>query len=89
MSWVWLIVAGAVVGLLGKYFAPGDKDDTPLLLTVVLGIVGVICGRYLARAIGVEHTSGGDWIKWAIQIAIAAALVMGASMYLARRKKKG
>jgi uncharacterized membrane protein YeaQ/YmgE (transglycosylase-associated protein family) len=87
MTWIWLILAGAVVGLLGKYFAPGDKDDVPLLLTVGLGIAGVIGGRFLAGLIGVRETSGPDWIKWAIQIGLATVLVMGASIALARRKK--
>jgi uncharacterized membrane protein YeaQ/YmgE (transglycosylase-associated protein family) len=87
MSWVWLLIAGAVVGLLGKLFAPGDKDNVPLWLTVVLGVIGVVCGRFIARALGVEHTSGPDWIKWALEIGVAVALVMATSVYLARRKK--
>jgi uncharacterized membrane protein YeaQ/YmgE (transglycosylase-associated protein family) len=87
MTWIWLILAGAVVGLLGKYFAPGDKDDVPLVLTVGLGIAGVIGGRFLAALIGVRETPGPDWIKWAIQIGLATVLVMGASIALARRKK--
>lgn len=85
MGWVWTIIAGAVVGLLGKFFAPGDKDNVPILLVVVLGIVGVVVGRLLADQMGVEHTAGGDWIKWAIQIGLAVVLVMITSVALARR----
>lgn len=86
MEWLWTIIAGAVVGLLGKLFAPGDKDNVPLWLVVLLGIVGVVAGRFIAGAIGVEETGGGDWIKWAIQIGLAVVLVMVASVTLSRRR---
>lgn len=85
MNWIWTIIAGVVVGLLGKLFAPGDKDNVPILLVIALGIVGVVVGRLLAEQLGVEHTAGGDWIKWAIQIGLAVILVMITSVALARR----
>lgn len=85
MAWVWTIIAGVVVGLLGKLFAPGDKDNVPILLVVVLGIAGVLVGRVLAEQLGVAHTAGGDWMKWAIQIGLAVILVMITSVVLARR----
>lgn len=85
MIWLWTIIAGAVVGILGKFLAPGDKDNVPLLLTVVLGIIGVVAGRFLAELLGVRDTAGGDWIKWAIQIALSVILVMATSVALARR----
>ena len=88
MSWLWTIIAGVVVGLLGKLFAPGDKDNVPLWLVVVLGVVGVIVGRGIAAAIGVAETSGGDWIKWAIQVGVAVVLVMIASVALGRRRRQ-
>ena len=82
---VWTIIAGAVVGLLGKLFAPGDKDNVPILLVVVLGIAGVLIGRILAEQLGVRDTAGGDWIKWGIQIGLAVVLVMITSVVLGRR----
>jgi uncharacterized membrane protein YeaQ/YmgE (transglycosylase-associated protein family) len=85
MDWVWTIIAGIVVGLLGKLFAPGDKDNVPILLVIVLGVVGVVVGRLLAEQLGVAHTAGGDWMKWAIQIGLAIVLVMITSVMLARR----
>ena len=85
MTWVWTIIAGVVVGLLGKLFAPGDKDNVPILLVIVLGVVGVVVGRVLAEQLGVAETSGGDWMKWAIQIGLAVILVMITSVALARR----
>jgi len=85
MEWIWTILAGVVVGLLGKLFAPGDKDNVPLWLVVVIGIVGVVIGRIIASSLGVAHTSGGDWTKWIIQIGVAVVLVMITSVMLARR----
>ena len=85
MNWIWTIIAGVVVGLLGKLFAPGDKDNVPILLVVLLGIVGVVVGRLAAEQLGVAHTPGGDWMKWAIQIGLAVILVMITSVALARR----
>jgi uncharacterized membrane protein YeaQ/YmgE (transglycosylase-associated protein family) len=88
VEWLWLIIAGAFVGLLGKLFAPGDKDNVPLLLTVLLGVVGVLLGRAIAAGLGVEDTRGGDWIKWFIEIAIAVVLVMITSVVLGKRKAR-
>lgn len=88
MVWIWTIIAGAIVGLIGKWIAPGDKDNVPILLTVVLGIVGVVVGRLIAEAIGVADTTGGDWIKWIIEIALAVILVMATSTVLGMRGKR-
>ena len=45
-------------------------------MTIVLGIIGVIIGWYIAVALGVEETDGIDWIRWIISI-IAAIVVIG------------
>ena len=88
MAWIWTILAGVVVGLLGKFFAPGDKDNVPLWLVVALGVVGVVVGRLIAAQLGVANTAGGDWVKWAIQIGLAVVLVMATSVALARRGRR-
>ena len=76
---------GIIIGLLGKFFAPGDRDNIPLWLTVICGIGGVLIGYYLAAALGVEATRGIDWIRWIISIIVAAILVMIAASVTARR----
>ncbi|MDP9431699.1 MAG: GlsB/YeaQ/YmgE family stress response membrane protein [Actinomycetota bacterium] len=76
MEILGLIVAGAIIGLLGKFVAPGDRDNIPIWLTVVAGVVGVLVGYYIAGALGVGATRGVDWIRWAISIGVAAVLVM-------------
>jgi uncharacterized membrane protein YeaQ/YmgE (transglycosylase-associated protein family) len=82
---IGLIIAGIIIGLLGKFFAPGDRDNIPLWLTVLCGIGGVLIGYYLAAALGVAATRGIDWTRWIISIIVAAVLVMIAASVTARR----
>src|SRR5215216_2165430 len=56
MDIIGVIIAGIIIGLLGNFFAPGDRDNIPLWLTIVCGIGGVLIGYYLAAALGVEAT---------------------------------
>jgi uncharacterized membrane protein YeaQ/YmgE (transglycosylase-associated protein family) len=85
MEIIGVIVAGIIIGLLGKFVAPGDRDNIPIWLTVVCGIAGVLIGYYLAAALGVEETSGIDWLRWIISIVVAAVLVMIAATVTGRR----
>jgi uncharacterized membrane protein YeaQ/YmgE (transglycosylase-associated protein family) len=78
-------IAGIIIGLLGKFFAPGNRDNIPLWLTILCGIGGVLIGYYLAAALGVEATRGIDWIRWIISIIVAAVLVMIAASVTGRR----
>jgi uncharacterized membrane protein YeaQ/YmgE (transglycosylase-associated protein family) len=84
---IGVIVAGLIIGLLGKLVAPADRDNIPLWLTVLCGVVGVIVGYYIAAALGVEETAGIDWIRWIISIAVAAVAVMVAATLTARRNR--
>jgi uncharacterized membrane protein YeaQ/YmgE (transglycosylase-associated protein family) len=87
MEIIGLIVAGIIIGLLGKFVAPGDKDNIPIWLTVLCGIAGVLIGYYLAAALGVDATSGIDWVRWIISIAVAAVLVIAASTITGRNNR--
>ena len=84
MDLIGVIIAGIIIGLLGKFFAPGDRDNIPLWLTVLCGVGGVLIGYFLAAALGVEATRGIDWIRWIISI-VAAVLVMIAASMTGRR----
>ena len=84
MEIIGVIVAGIIIGLLGKFFAPGNRDNIPLWLTVLCGIGGVLIGYYVAAALGVEATKGIDWIRWIISIIVAAILVMIAATVTGR-----
>ncbi len=85
MEVIGVIIAGIIIGLLGKFFAPSNRDNIPLWLTVLCGIGGVLIGYYLAALFGVEDTAGIDWIRWIISIIVAVILVMIAAMLTARR----
>ena len=84
-GWIGTIIFGAIIGLLGKLVAPGDKDNVPIWLTVILGIIGALAGYYIWGAISNKGDTGGiDWIRWIISIAVAAVLVMIASTVMGR-----
>ncbi|MGY1836718.1 GlsB/YeaQ/YmgE family stress response membrane protein [Blastococcus sp. SYSU DS0510] len=87
MEIIGLIIAGLIIGLLGKFVAPGTRDNTPLWLTLLCGIGGVLIGYYLAGALGVDDTRGIDWIRWIISILVAAVLVVAASTITGRNSR--
>jgi uncharacterized membrane protein YeaQ/YmgE (transglycosylase-associated protein family) len=86
MEILGIIIAGIIIGLLGKWLAPGHRDNIPLWLTIVCGVGGVLIGYYLAGALDVAATSGIDWIRWIISIVVAAVLVMIAAAVTGQRR---
>jgi len=88
MEIIGIIIAGIIIGLLGKFVAPGDKDNIPLWLTVVCGIGGVLVGWFIYDAFGGNGSPGVDWVRWIVAIACAAVLVMIASAVTGNSKKK-
>ena len=87
MAIIGLIIAGLIIGLLGKFVAPGARDNTPLWLTLLCGIGGVLIGYWVAGLLGVAHTNGVDWIRWIISIIVAAVLVVAASTITGRNSR--
>ena len=84
------LVAGLIIGLLGKLVAPGDRDNIPLWLTVVCGIGGCLLGSYLYAGLFDcddmnNCTNGVDWWRHIWQIGVAAILVMAAATITGRR----
>ena len=88
MGIIGVIIAGIIIGLLGKFVAPGDKDNIPLWLTLLCGIGGVIIGWYIYSAFGGNGSSGVDWVRWIVSILIAAVLVVIASTLTGRNTTK-
>jgi uncharacterized membrane protein YeaQ/YmgE (transglycosylase-associated protein family) len=86
---IWAIIAGAIIGVLAKLFVPG-RQDIPIWLTIILGIVGALIGNWLAALFGVRFTGGIDWIRHALQIAAAAVLIaIVAPMWMRRGAGRG
>ena len=49
---IGVLVAGIIIGLLGKFVAPGDRDNIPIWLTILCGIGGVLIGWFIYTAFG-------------------------------------
>ena len=74
------IVIGAIIGALARLILPG-KQNIPIWLTILVGIVAAFIGTFIARAVGIPTvTSGIDWLELLVQLVvavIAVALVAG------------
>ena len=73
------LIVGLIIGALGRLVVPG-KQNIPIWLTMVIGVVAALLGTVIARAIGVADTNGVDWTELLFQVALAAlgvALVVG------------
>jgi uncharacterized membrane protein YeaQ/YmgE (transglycosylase-associated protein family) len=79
-----LIIVGAIIGLLGKLVAPGDKDNIPIWLTILCGIGGVLLGYAIYSAFGGDGSNGVDWTRWVVSIIVSAVLVVIASTVTGR-----
>ncbi len=73
------LIVGLIIGALGRLVVPG-KQNIPIWLTMVIGVVAALLGTVIANAIGVGDTRGFDWIEFLFQVVLAAigvALVAG------------
>ena len=87
---LFLLIGGAIIGILGKLVAPGDRDKIPFWLTVVCGIVGIFVGNWLYVDVfgGRCATSGVDWIRHIVQVIAAAVIVMVAATLTGRTGRR-
>jgi len=88
MEIIGVLIAGVIIGLLGKFVAPGDKDNIPIWLTILCGIGGVLIGWFIYSAFGGDGSRGIDWVRWIIAIAVAAVLVVIASGITGRSRTR-
>ncbi len=74
---LFILIGGVVIGLLGKFVAPGNRDNIPLWLTVLCGVLGIFLGTYLYVDVlgGSANTRGVDWLRHLVQVLVAAVLV--------------
>jgi uncharacterized membrane protein YeaQ/YmgE (transglycosylase-associated protein family) len=85
-GFITAIIIGLIIGALGRLVVPG-RQNIPLWLTLVIGIVAAVLGTLLAAALGVDDTEGIDWIELILQIAVAAVGVTVAASLLGRRHR--
>ena len=88
MEIIGVLIAGVIIGLLGKFVAPGDKDNIPIWMTILCGIGGVLIGWFVYSAFGGGETDGVDWVRWIVAIICAAVLVVIASTVMGRNTSK-
>jgi len=79
------IISAIVVGALGRLFVRGNQNIS-MVATILIGIVAALAATFIAQALGVGDTSGIDWMKIVIQVALAA---VGVSLYAGTRTKTG
>ena len=75
------IIIGAIIGFVGRLVAPG-RQNIPIWLTIVVGIVAAFIGTWIAGLFNVADTGGIDWIELILQIVVAAiGVTIVAGMY--------
>ena len=65
------IIIGAIIGFLGRLVVPG-KQNIPIWLTILVGIVAAFIGTWIAGLFNVADTGGIDWIELVMQVVVAA-----------------
>ena len=74
------IIVGLIIGALGRLVVPG-KQNIPIWLTIVIGVVAALVGTLLARGIGLATGPGfhiGELIVQIVLAALGVFLVAGA-----------
>ncbi|MFG1882593.1 GlsB/YeaQ/YmgE family stress response membrane protein [Micromonospora sp. NPDC049102] len=78
------IIIGLVIGALGRLVVPG-KQNISIVLTLAIGVLAAILGTLVAGGLGVDETTGIDWIELLLQVVFAAIGVAGTAAVLGRR----
>jgi uncharacterized membrane protein YeaQ/YmgE (transglycosylase-associated protein family) len=65
------LIMGVIIGPLARLLLPG-RQDISLGWTILVGAAAAFVGGVIADVLGVGDTSGIDWIKLFIQLALAA-----------------
>lgn len=83
---IWAIIAGAIIGILARLLLPG-RQNISIWLTIGVGILAALLGGVIATWLGVGETSGIDWIKHIIQVALAMLFVWLAERMMSSRAR--
>jgi uncharacterized membrane protein YeaQ/YmgE (transglycosylase-associated protein family) len=74
MHFIWFLIVGAVVGLLGRLFHPGS-DPMGLLLTVAIGVVSLLVAALISSG----------WLAFILGVIVAVILVALVGRFQGRR----
>lgn len=74
MHFIWFLIVGAVVGVLGRLIHPG-RDPIGFLLTVAIGVVSMLIAAIISSG----------WLAFVIGVVIAVILVALVGRYSGRR----
>jgi uncharacterized membrane protein YeaQ/YmgE (transglycosylase-associated protein family) len=74
MHFIWFLIVGAVVGLLGRLLHPG-RDPMGLLLTLAIGIVSMLVAALISSG----------WLAFILGVIVAVILVALVGRYQGRR----
>ncbi|MGN6331235.1 MAG: GlsB/YeaQ/YmgE family stress response membrane protein [Motilibacteraceae bacterium] len=85
MHILWAIIAGLIIGVIARALLRG-RQDIPIWLTIVLGIIGGLIGDAIASGLGVGETNGIDWIRHILQVAAAMVLIGVVAPFWGRRR---
>jgi uncharacterized membrane protein YeaQ/YmgE (transglycosylase-associated protein family) len=77
MHWVWLIIVGAIVGALGRFFHPG-RDPMGWIVTILIGIASLVIA-------GLIFSSG--WLEFIVGVIVAIILVALWGRFMASRSR--
>lgn len=92
MTVIWTVVSaiiiGLVLGVIARLILPG-KQNIPLWLTIVVGIIAAYLGNWVAQALGVRVTPGFDWIRHIIQVVLAVIGIGIVAGVFGRKRVRG
>lgn len=78
------LIVGLIVGVLGRLALP-ERQNIPIWLTLVVGVVAAMLGTVFARVVGID-TSGFSVLTLLLQVALAAA---GVALVSGRTRRRG
>jgi uncharacterized membrane protein YeaQ/YmgE (transglycosylase-associated protein family) len=73
------IVAGLIIGALGRLILPG-KQNISIIMTIVIGVIASLLATFILGALfGYTNSNGGvKWWYWIVGVVLAA---IGISVY--------
>jgi uncharacterized membrane protein YeaQ/YmgE (transglycosylase-associated protein family) len=64
------LIIGLIIGAVARLIVPG-KQNLPIWLTLVVGVVAALIGTAIAQFAGYAETPGIDWLELITQLVLA------------------